>query len=303
MRDKVEWSRQEVAQVIGADDPQQIIFTSGATEANNSLLHLPQELWVSPFEHSSIRELSSKVLSNKGWEIEAGPMQGTVSVMAVNNETGAILTHPLSGNHNHSDLTQLVGKKQVTLQGLQSASFSGHKFGGPMGVGVLYLEDPSSFPALQRGGEQEFGLRAGTLNGPGIVGLGVAAAIVRQKNLDQEEERVRELRQIVKETLLPVGPHYNESENQSPWILSIAIPGVLAETLVIEADVRGYAISSGAACSSGSTEPSHVLMALGLPLDLIRSTIRISFGPSNTKESASGLAQCLVDSTKRLTKP
>lgn len=290
----VDRAREQVAALLGADDPQEIVFTSGATEANNWILRVFDRLAVSPFEHSSVREpaglAGAEVLENDGYDL-APPTSAPrlVSVMGVNNETGAILKPPQTGDAKlHRDLTQSVGKVPFGLEGLDFASFSAHKFGGPKGIGGLYIRGGEAIEPLLLGGGQEHGLRAGTLNVPGIVGFGVAAAIA----LDEREANTEHVRALRQAFLYELGREEEHGEF-SPWILSVAFPGLQGETLVVEADLRGFAISSGAACSSESTEPSHVLTALGLPEEEIRGAVRISFGVQNTLDAAIELARTL----------
>ena len=152
------------------------------------------------------------------------------------------------------------------------------------------------------GGEQEAGYRAGTLNVPAIVGMGAAAAIANDEWLE-EQARAEELRGILLEELKTCPDHsINGGHNVSPYVLSVSFEGVAGETLVVEMDAQGYGISSGAACSSRSTEPSHVLTALGLPTERLRGTIRISLGKWNTTDSTKGLAATLLGTVERLRK-
>jgi len=294
----VDLARERVATLIGAEDASQIIFTSGATEANNWVLSkfAGSTTVISPFEHSSVRETAihfgSQMLANEGYRLHPAPVGAElVSLMSVNNETGAILEFPDSpGALRHSDITQQVGKLPVNLKGLAFASFSGHKFYGPKGVGALYLADPTLEP-LHFGGEHEDGLRAGTLNVPGIVGIGAASSIA-QEEMETNLQHAQSLRALVLQGLENVSDiQLNSPSAASPYIVSMSFLGVEGETLVIELDRAGFSVSSGAACSSKSTEPSHVLTALGKTLPWIRGTIRISFGKYNTEAAAADLTK------------
>jgi cysteine desulfurase len=291
-RAAVEQARERVAALIGAESPDQVIFTSGSTESNNWILREFENSggWVSPFEHSSVREparrLGYKTLANHGLAITvAGVSEGLLSVMAVNNETGGCwdprkLVLGL-GVSIHSDITQQVGKLPTNIFGLSYASLSAHKFYGPKGVGALFAAVPSLDP-LMHGGEQEEGLRAGTLNVPGIVGMGAAAAIAAEE-ADENRRHVETLRALVLAELLKISDvQLNSPEDASPYIVSLSFLGVEGETLTVELDRAGFSISSGAACSSRSTEPSHVLTALGLAPEWIRGTVRICFGKYKT---------------------
>lgn len=306
----VELARERICELLNADDPSEVVFTSGATESNNWVLKEFQEVsgWVSPFEHSSLREparlFGYQTLQNKDHRVylpDEG--QGLVSIISVNNETGA--QYGFGGNviasrlATHSDITQQVGKLPVDLSSLEYASFSAHKFYGPKGVGGLWIGVPHIKPLLH-GGEHENGVRAGTLNVPGIVGMGAAAAIALQE-ADKNKRHAESLRALVLEEIeKTTDVQLNSPPNSSPYIVSLSFLGVEGETLVVELDRAGYSISSGAACSSRSTEPSHVLTALGLPIEWIRGTIRVSFGKYNTEEAAINLAKELRIAVEKL---
>jgi cysteine desulfurase len=303
----VEAARARVAAAIHAADPEQVIFTSGATESCNWVIRNFERGAISPFEHSAVREAGLArgydTLANDGLEVlppegvaPEGPALAyeLVCQMLVNNEMGAVwpAERPWYGDAVMVDATQALGKTRLDLADVDYAAFSAHKVCGPKGIGALYLGSVLREPS-QRGGGHEFGLRAGTLNVPAIVGFGVACAIAEHEQ-DQDAELARELRSIVLAELESVGDwQVNGGHNAVPHILSLSFLGIEGETLVIEADARGYAISSGAACSSASTDPSHVLTALGMPAEWLRGTVRISFGRFNTTESAWDLAKTL----------
>jgi cysteine desulfurase len=303
----VELARERVAEIIGAEDPSQIVFTSGATEGNNWVLGSFPDAVVSPFEHSSIRERATQlglrtlqhVRENLSPQIEQASL---LSVMAVNNETGTIwdaASLRRTAGRLHSDITQAVGKIPVDVSNLDFATMSAHKFYGPKGVGAAYVQFERLNPMLF-GGEQEYGLRGGTLNVPGIVGMGVAAQIAMERR-EADYNHVLQLQEVVLETLAKVSDfQINGGANRSPFILSVSFLGIEGETLVLEADHSGYAISSGAACCSSKTEPSEVLRAMGLDDSWNRGTVRISFGRANTADSAASLAACLRYSAEKL---
>lgn len=300
----VERAREQVARLFGADDPAQIIFTSGATEANNWALSTSDRIAISPFEHSAVREpglqRGAEILANDRWTL-ASPDRDpeVISVMAVNNETGAILFPPTHTPRTHIDAVQALGKTGWKAC-CDFASASAHKIYGPKGIGALYARNPYSLDPFIRGGEQEHGLRGGTLNVPGIVGFGEAAKIAFDRQ-EEDHQVVTELREIVLEEMKGLGDiQTNDAPNQSPFILSLSFAGIEGETLVIEMDAEGYGISAGAACSSRSTEPSHVLTALSLPENWLRGTVRISFGRSNTPTSALALARLLRQKVEQL---
>ena len=308
----VEDSRGRIAGLVGAADPTQILFTSGATESNNWVLAHRDSIAVSPFEHSAVlepaRKLGADILPKPGARF--GTASATVdlmSVMSVNNEIGARLDVPkgakTSANAVHRDITQEVGKFRVDLEDVDFASFSAHKFYGPKGVGCLYAENPFGLEPLIMGGEQQHGLRGGTLNVPGIVGMGVAASIAIERMAEEAEHMEACRAAVLKEVEGLSDFAVHGGPRSSPYILSMSFSGVEGEALVLDLDRRGYAISGGAACSSRSTDPSHVLLALEVPSELLRGTIRISFGRFNTKESALRLGRALrgaVDTLRNL---
>ena len=240
-------------------------------------------------------------MSNEGWTLSPPSPVELVSVMTVNNETGALLTMPeCPGAMRHTDATQAVGKLAFDATAYDFVSCSGHKFYGPKGVGALFLRGAEPIEPLLRGGGQEHGVRAGTLNVPGIVGMGMAAELAHERRIHDFDHAVA-LRGALFAGIEPVPDCFVFSpEHASPYIVSLAFAGVQGESLVIELDRLGFAISSGAACSSGSTEPSPVLTALGLSEDLVRGAIRISFGRENTLESVESLAKNLAEAVLAL---
>lgn len=301
-REAVEHARAEVAAAIGAEDPHQIVFTSGATESNNWVLRQCVDMMISPIEHSSLRVPARlwhrPELNILAWEVQV--MEDCdVSVMAVNNETGGMPSLSAQPNRLHVDATQAIGKVPWNVGDAAWASLSGHKLGGPKGVGALYTRDGYLEPILVGGG-QESGLRAGTLNVPGIVGFGVAAREA-MAGLEAGQNRSTHMRSTILEGLSRLADwRTNDAPHQSPHILSLSFLGVLGETLVIELDRLGFAVSSGAACSSESEEESPVLRALGVPLEWNRGTIRVSFGPTNTEAASAALARALVEAVEKV---
>ncbi len=303
----VELARERIASLIGADDPYQIIFTSGATEANNQVIRAFPGGHMSPFEHSAVLEPGKahgfRTLANSGLVLE--PLDSEtplVSIMSVNNEIGTIWN--LSdwcgkGNLVHSDITQAVGKIAFRVENLDFATFSAHKFYGPKGIGALYFKEYPPQPLLL-GGEQEHGFRGGTLNVAGIVGMGVAAQIA-QDEFAENYAHAQELRAILLEELVHISDMLvNGGESISPYILSCSFPGLEGESLVIELDRKGFAISSGAACSSHSNEPSHVLTSLKLNEKWLRGTVRVSFGRFCSVESAQSLSKSMRHTVEKL---
>lgn len=302
----VELARIRIGSLLEAEDASQIIFTSGATEANNWIAQRAGRVICSPLEHSSLLEAVTHagggLFPVDGHDIRPSTENfDTAAVMLVNNETGGLVDATYYGRERklHRDITQAVGKIAIE-EPYDSASLSAHKFYGPKGVGALHIRDLPLLEPLLYGGEHENGLRAGTLNVPGIVGMGAAAAIAVQE-ADKNKRHVESLRALVLEELGKTSDfQLNSPANSSPYIVSLSFLGVEGETLVVELDRAGYSISSGAACSSRSTEPSHVLTALGLPTEWIRGTVRISFGKYNTEEAATNLAKELRKAVEKL---
>jgi cysteine desulfurase len=222
----------------------------------------------------------------------------------VNNEIGStwdVREFAAPGKALHSDVTQQAGKLPTVVSGLDFASMSAHKFYGPKGIGALYVASGLVEPMIV-GGEQESGRRAGTLNVPAIVGMGTAAEIASDE-LQADLIRAEQLRETVLGGLSGTGVRVNGTPSvggMSPYILSLSFEGVEGETLVVEADRAGFGISAGAACSSRSTEPSHVLTALGLDESWRRGTIRISFGRFNSERAADELSKFLRSSVEKL---
>jgi cysteine desulfurase len=309
-RRAVEAARAKVAALVGVE-PEQVIFTSGATEAN-ALALAPRagEKWhchVSAVEHPSVlsggrfaREAVSRFpVTADGvanLEILAEQLSGShrtglrpfVSLMAANNETGAIqpvvracrIVHD-AGGILHTDAVQTAGRIALDMQALGAdlLSLSAHKIGGPKGVGALVLGDGASVEPLIKGGGQERRRRAGTENVAGIVGFGVAAELALA-DLTKVDEIAR-LRDELEQGALAIAPDavvLSARVARLPNTTCLAVPGIKAETLVIGLDLAGVAVSAGSACSSGKVEASHVLGAMGVSDELARGAIRLSLG-------------------------
>lgn len=313
-RDLVENAREQAASLIGAESPEEIVFTSGATESNNwaiqGILRWEGNRAFSPFEHSSIREPAEDAgiaeLASSGFAVDLQNLQAA-TIMAVNNETGALVLPDadsrLCAKLVHTDFTQALGRFQLNdFCRVDWASASAHKIYGPQGVGMFYAKDGLFPEPFLRGGGHEYGFRAGTHNVAGIVGFGAACDLAASR-LEEDWNHAKSLREVVRNELEGLGGvHIVEHERQVPHILMMCFEEVQGESVVIEADQAGLAISSGAACSSGSNEPSHVLVALGLPTELIRGAVRISFGRQNTRESAANLGKVIGSAVKSLRK-
>ncbi|MBW7928995.1 MAG: cysteine desulfurase [Fimbriimonadaceae bacterium] len=304
----VELARERVAALIGAEDPDEVVFTSGATESNNWVLRSYGKIAIGPFEHPSVAVtgccVGAEVLGNEGETIMPPTSSpDLVSVMWVNNEMGGILDVPACrtwARNVHSDLTQAVGKVPFDLKSICFGSLSAHKFYGPKGVGALYAHGGCNLDPLLAGGGQEHGARAGTLNVPGIVGMGAAAAVARDRQ-EQDFAHATELRAIVLDELSSVSDwRENRCTRQSPFVLNLSFLGLVGEALVVELDCVGFAVSAASACKSSSHGTSGVLTALGVPADWAKGALRISFGRSNTKESARALGVALREGVASL---
>jgi cysteine desulfurase len=310
-RSAVERARAQIAKAANAL-PEQILFTASATEANNWILSDYDEGAISRFEHSAVRIPALR----KGFpEIDLSFLPGTeephvsglLSVIHVNNETGIVLPWDTAGPHEtHRDASQSLGKLDMSSVSSAYLTLSSHKAYGPKGAGCLVCFGPPPKPYIL-GGEQEYGLRAGTLNVPAIVGFGLAAEIAEERQAE-DWVHAKQLRTVFLDELRGLDDWQVNEETwhpegltlQVPHILSLSFGGIEGESLVIDADSAGFAISSGAACSSASTEPSHVLKALGVPNDRIRGSVRISFGRYTPVDSTVALARVLSRSVKSL---
>jgi cysteine desulfurase len=328
----VEKARAQVARLVGAD-PREIVFTSGASEANNLALKGAaarrgdrNHIVASPLEHPSVRE-TVEHLAAHGCEVTWLPVDREgrvrpedalnaitprtflVTVMAANNEIGTVQPVREIGRIAaekkilfHTDATQGVGKVpfDVRAEGVHLAALTAHKIHGPKGCGALYVRQGTEIEHQTHGGGQERGLRAGTLNVPGIVGLGAACEICRAER-DEEAPRLARLRDRLVDLLAaaearPNGPR----EGRLPNNLHVSFPGVDAESLMLA--VPEVAVSSGSACASGSMEISRVLKAIGMRPDLAKSSIRFGLGRFNTEAEIDEAARLFIAAAARLRK-
>ena len=326
-KDLVQKAREQCADAIGAH-PEQILFTSGGTESNNlAVLGLARSLKkrqkthliTTQVEHPSILA-AMQFLEGEGFDVTYLPVTksgslppalvesafqentGLVSIMAVNNETGneypveeiAHLCHN-RGVLFHTDFVQGFGQRSIDLKDIDFLSVSAHKFHGPKGVGFLYGKDWRLLSPLLFGGGQEGGLRSGTENVPGIVGMGLAAKTATLA-MEENQKKFRDLAQSLLSTLHRKGIpfHVNgDSFHQSPKILNLRFPGVDAESLVLLLSNLGVMVSVGSACSAHEVAPSHVLLAMGLSAAEARSSIRVSFCETSTKENVAKFCSAL----------
>ena len=306
-------ARKQVADALGVA-AETIVFTSGATEANNTVLRQAARgagrgahLVTCATEHPSVLE-EVRALESEGCRVtilpverdgrlDAGRFEAALtpetrlaSVMWANNETGVI--QPIAelaaraaarGVPFHTDAVQALGKLPLALGALpvDCASFSAHKLGGPKGIGALYLRRGARHAPLFRGGSQEAGRRPGTENVPGAAGFG-AACQAACAELAQSEARHARLRERLWDGIhaaLPDARRNGAREHTLAHTLNVSFAGASGEALVEALDLEGIAVATGAACHAGSTEPSHVLEAMGVPRELGASAIRFSLGP------------------------
>jgi cysteine desulfurase len=332
----VEKSREQVAHILGAH-PKEIVFTSGATESNNTaLLGIAEKaasrgkhIITSQIEHKCILE-TGKFLAGKGFDVTFLPVDAygqvqpaevekairpdtiLLSVMLANNEVGTI--NPvaeigaIARRHNvffHTDAAQAVGKIPVNVDAMNIdlLSLSAHKLYGPKGVGALYVrrKNPQvTMAPLMHGGGQEHGLRSGTLNVPGIVGLGSACEIAENK-LAAELHRVTALRaRLYQELQKNIGElHLNgHPTNRLPQSLNVSFPFVESDSLV--ASLKNIAVSSTSACMSASAMPSYVLAAMGVEPERIHGSIRFGLGRFTTEEEISYTIEAVSKAVKEL---
>lgn len=315
----VEAAREQVAALIGAERPDEVIFTSGGTESDNAALvgiltRLAPgggaHLIVSAFEHHAILE-PAEYLEKQGYELTVLPprsdghihpddlraaMRPTtklVSIMHANNEIGTVndiaalsaVAHE-GGALFHTDAAQTLGKIpfNVVELGVDAASFSSHKIYGPKGFGALYLKKRTPFAPLMRGGGQEFKKRSGTQNTPGAVGFAKALEIMVAEQ-SAESVRLTALRDRIIDGVLSALENTQVTAPEGerlPHIASLLINGVEGEAMLLQLDNKGIAVSTGSACSSGSLEPSHVLLSIGCPPEIAHGSLRISLGRFTT---------------------
>ncbi len=317
-RRQLDVARDCLAGLLGAEGDQ-LIFTSGGTEANNNVLFSlllesngPRRLITSTVEHSSILKAaewleekgvqvtylpvdSKGQISPRNLEEALGQAANLVSIQWVNNETGVI--QPVEefariccekGVPLHSDAAQAVGKIPINLfdSGIGFLSLTAHKLHGPQGVGALYSRNPRQLSPLLRGGPQERKLRAGTENISGIAGLG-AAAKLRSQNLEQTIEQLSGLRDDFEKRLQEAVPNTLVNGNESSRVCNstnIQFEGIDGQALVVRLDQAGIRCSQSSACTNQRPEPSYVLRAMGLTEEQAYSSVRFSFSVENTHE-------------------
>ena len=312
-------ARESIAQTIGAE-PEEIYFTSGGTESDNWAVLGTAEaqqkkgrhLITSSFEHHAVLE-SMEYLEKRGYEITRIPVDSgglidpedvrrairpdtiLVSIMHANNEVGTI--EPISeigkitretGVLLHVDAVQTAGKLPLHVNelGVDMLSMSAHKFYGPKGIGLLYLRKRTRITPLFHGGGQEKGRRAGTHNVPGIVGMAKALELAATRMADDaaRETALRDLLWAGLSANIEAIYLNGDPVRRLPNNLSVRLDGIEGESMILMLDMEGICVSSGSACTTGSLEPSHVLIALGIPVEQAHGSLRMTLGRSTTEE-------------------
>jgi len=308
----IETAREQVAALVGAK-PSEVVFTSGATEANNAVMDAGwKAICVSAIEHDSVlapaRACGAKVVALPARQdgvvdlaavgdalthASQGGARVLLSVMMANNETGVIQPVPEAaelarslGVALHVDAVQGVGRLPVDFAslGADTLTFSGHKLGGPRGVGALVIRDGVNLPAFVKGGGQERRRRGGTENVSGIAGFGAAAVeVARDVDAMRRASALRDQLEAGVMAATPDAVIIGRNAARIGNTSCIALPGKQAETLVIRMDMEGVAISAGAACTSGKVGANTVITAMGLPESVARSAVRVSLGAETSE--------------------
>lgn len=331
----LEAARERIAKILGAP-ARGVIFTSGASESNNFIIKgvmfankdKGKHLIVSAIEHPCVLQ-SARQLIKHGFELDIAPVNEDglvdlkaleklirpdtvlVSIMAVNNEIGSVqnlkkiakLVHD-KGAYFHSDIVQAIPYLDINIEelGLDFASLSAHKFYGPKGVGVAYVNPKVKIEPLIAGGEQENGLRAGTYNVAGIVGLAEALELAYQEKTEHIS-KLYELRDYMWERISQEIPevHLNGSlAERTPNNLNILFSRIEGEAILMDLSMKGICVSTGSACSAHNLKTSYVLQAIGLTLDNLNSNIRFSLGKFNTKAEIDYTIKALKKTVTRL---
>ena len=335
VRAEVEAAREQVARLINAE-PEEVIFTSGGTEADNTavqgvafaLRDKGKHVITSAIEHHAVLH-ACQYLEKFGFEVTVLPVDRygivdlealknairrdtiLITVMHANNEIGTIepieaivrIAHE-HGIYAHTDAVQTVGKLPIDVKelGVDLLALSGHKIYGPKGIGALYIRKGVKIDPLLHGGHHERKRRAGTENVPGIIGLGMAAEMA-QAELSQNEKKIRALRDRLEQGILERIPEVfvnGHPEKRLFNTLNCCIKGIEGESILLNLDFEGICASSGSACTSGSLDPSHVLLAIDLPHEVAHGSLRLSLNKFNTDEDVDKVLEVLPGITERL---
>ncbi|MBQ7934476.1 MAG: cysteine desulfurase NifS [Lachnospiraceae bacterium] len=328
-------AKRRLAGMLGAE-MEEIYFTSGGTESDNWAIrgvaegyaHKGRHIITTRIEHHGVLH-PCEYLEKQGYRVtylpvDSGGMISTedleaaicpdtilISVMFANNEVGTI--QPIKeigalarekGILFHTDAVQAFGHLDINVQelGIDLLSASGHKINGPKGIGFLYVNKTVKLPALLRGGAQERGLRAGTENVPGIVGMAVAAGLW-QDNRKKRQEHEKELQEYLFRRLTEEIPHClvnGDRCRRLPGNVHVSFPGIEGESLLIMLDMKGICASSGSACTTGARKPSHVLLAMGLTEQEARGSLRLTLSWENTREELDEAVEAIKEIVGRL---
>ncbi|MCI6640121.1 MAG: cysteine desulfurase NifS [Pygmaiobacter massiliensis] len=335
-RQAIEEARQQVAQVLGCE-AREIFFTAGGSESDNWIikgiahqqaLRQKKHLITTAIEHHAVLHTMA-ALEKEGFEVTILPVDknglvrpeqvaqairpdtALVTIIYANNEIGTI--QPIeqigkvcreAGVLFHTDAVQAVTNLPIDVkaQQIDALSLSAHKFGGPKGVGAAYIRKGIRFENLIDGGQQESGRRAGTENVPGIVGLGEAIALA-SASMEAKITHESQLRDYVITRILkniPLCKLNGDAKKRLAGNVNLSFEGIEGEGMLLLLDAKGICASSGSACTSGSLDPSHVLLAIGLPHEVAHGSLRLSFGPQNTMADAEAVCDALEEIIPRL---
>lgn len=329
-------ARETVAALLGAASPDEIIFTAGGSESDNLAVfgvayarrERGRHVITSGIEHPAVLA-TCEWLAREGWDVTflAPDNEGVihadalaaairpdtvlVSIMHGNNEVGTI--EPIAelaaaarerGVLFHTDAVQTTGKIAVNVRdlGVDLLSISAHKFYGPKGVGGLYVRDGVELVPVIHGGHQEEGRRAGTHNTPGIIGLARALELATAA-AEEEGKRLARLRDKLKDGILAMPGRVivmTPVANAMPNTLNVCFPGVEGESIILALDVEGISAATGSACATGSSEPSHVHLAMGCPAEVARGSVRFSLGKYTTEKDIGRVLEVLSPVVERL---
>ncbi len=335
-RSAVDAARSQVAAAIGAGD-KEITFTAGGTESDNLALFgylqrfEPGHFIIGAIEHPAVME-AARALNRLGWAVDFIPVDefGTIdldayeqafrddtrlaSVMFANNVVGTIqpvaelarIAHE-KGAVFHTDAVQAVGSVPIDVQalGVDMLTISGHKLYGPKGVGALYAKRGTRLTPIIHGGGHERRLRSGTENVPGIVGMGAALEIAVAE-MPRTKPRLEGMRDRMAAAVLESVPdvkYLGHPTERLPGNVAFTVRYIEGESMLLQLDTHGYMVSSGSACASGSLEPSHVILALGLGAEEAHGSLRISLGRENTDEEIDGFVEVfppIVDKLRQM---
>ena len=334
-RNAVETAREKVAKAINAE-PEEIYFTSGGTESDNTAIRgiaynnkkKGNHIITSKIEHPAVLE-TCKQLEKEGFKvsyidvdengiIDLKQLKNSIqdntiliSIMFANNEIGTIQPIKEIGSiakenniYFHTDAVQAVGSLKIDVKemNIDSLSMSAHKFYGAKGIGALYVKKGIIFQKFMNGGHQERNKRAGTENVSAIVGMGKAIEIA-YRDLEKHTKQIKELRDYYVNQVKDKIPYIRingDMKKRLPGNSNISFRFIEGEGLLLNLDLKGVCASSGSACTSGSLDPSHVLLAIGLPHEIAHGSLRISIGKYNTKEEIDYLVENLVEIVSRL---